>query len=228
MDNIWELKGSDWVPLSAAWGWHVTAASRATSSVTQAAQVLAFTAWGHGEHHNSRDANLVSLSYIFSFSFKRRCELLLFLTLEVLKYIWTNHIDQSVFLIWNHHKCLTWLFPTHLNTYARGLRPLWIFLILKCGQRLYTSESDVYRRQILTSKVDYIIMYPNGLVIKKKTRFLTRKINDKPSVQMYPLTFAIFYLWLLIRCHQDKFNLKKYWPRSSSHFLTQLSYAKVA
>ena len=34
-----------------------------------------------------------------------------------------------------------------------GLPPLQIFLILQCGDRLWTSESDVCRRQILTTKV---------------------------------------------------------------------------
>ena len=35
-----------------------------------------------------------------------------------------------------------------------GLRSLEICLFLQCGDRLKTSESDVDRRQILTSKVD--------------------------------------------------------------------------
>ena len=35
-----------------------------------------------------------------------------------------------------------------------GLRPLEIFLLLQRGDRLYTSESDVYRRQIVTCKDD--------------------------------------------------------------------------
>ena len=35
-----------------------------------------------------------------------------------------------------------------------GLRPLVIFLFLQCGDQLQSSESDVYRRQILTTKVD--------------------------------------------------------------------------
>ena len=35
-----------------------------------------------------------------------------------------------------------------------GVRPLEFFLILQREERLYTSESDVYRRQILTYKVD--------------------------------------------------------------------------
>ena len=33
-----------------------------------------------------------------------------------------------------------------------GLRPLEFFIFFPCGDRLYTSESDVYRRQILTYK----------------------------------------------------------------------------
>ena len=35
-----------------------------------------------------------------------------------------------------------------------GLRPLEIFLLVQRGDRLKSSESDVYRRQILTTKVD--------------------------------------------------------------------------
>ena len=58
---------------------------------------------------------------------------------------------NGFFSIGNHHKCL---FLVHLNTYVMGLRPLHIFLVLQCGDRLQTSESDVYKRQILTSKVD--------------------------------------------------------------------------
>ena len=46
-----------------------------------------------------------------------------------------------------------YLFPLHLNTYVMGLRPVEIFKFLQCGDRLYTSESDV-RRQILTYKDD--------------------------------------------------------------------------
>ena len=33
-----------------------------------------------------------------------------------------------------------------------GLRPLEIFYFFQRGDRLYTSESDVYRRQIMTYK----------------------------------------------------------------------------
>ena len=40
----------------------------------------------------------------------------------------------------------------HLNTYVMGLRPLEIFQFFQCEDRLDTSESDVYRRQILTYK----------------------------------------------------------------------------
>ena len=35
-----------------------------------------------------------------------------------------------------------------------GIRSLEIVLLFQCGLRLKSSESDVYRRQILTTKVD--------------------------------------------------------------------------
>ena len=43
----------------------------------------------------------------------------------------------------------------HLNTYGISLRPLQIHVLslFKREDRLYTSQSDVYRRQILTYKV---------------------------------------------------------------------------
>ena len=34
---------------------------------------------------------------------------------------------KGLFSIWNNHKCLSYLFPLHLNTYVMGLQPLWIF-----------------------------------------------------------------------------------------------------
>ena len=43
-------------------------------------------------------------------------------------------------------------FRVHLSTYVMRLRPLIIFEFFQCGDRLFTSESDVYRRQILTYK----------------------------------------------------------------------------
>ena len=56
------------------------------------------------------------------------------------------------FLILNHPYCPSYPFLFHLNTYVMGLWPLEIFKFFQCGDRLYTSESDVCRRQILTSK----------------------------------------------------------------------------
>ena len=41
----------------------------------------------------------------------------------------------------------------HLNTYGIFLRRLEIFVLLQHGERLFSAESDVYRRQILTTKV---------------------------------------------------------------------------
>ena len=70
----------------------------------------------------------------------------------MLGYLYNNHEDETFFTIWNHHKCLNYLFLIHLNTYVMGLRPLEIFSLFQCGERLYTSESVVYRQQILTYK----------------------------------------------------------------------------
>ena len=65
-----------------------------------------------------------------------------------------------------------------MNTYVRGLQPIQIYLLLQRGDRLQTSEydvsfsagidfrrqSDVYRRQILTSIVDPHAARVNAMV----------------------------------------------------------------
>ena len=43
--------------------------------------------------------------------------------------------------------------PLQLNTYVICVRPLQICNFFQCRDRLYMSESDVIRRQIVTSKV---------------------------------------------------------------------------
>ena len=60
---------------------------------------------------------------------------------------------KGVFSILKHHKCLNKRFLIHLNTDVMGLWSLEIFLLSQCAYRLQSSESDVYRRQILTTKV---------------------------------------------------------------------------
>ena len=56
-----------------------------------------------------------------------------------------------------------------------GLRPLEIFLLLQCEDRLLSSESDVYRRQILTTKV-----YPRAVRVKPTVglRLLSSEISN--------------------------------------------------
>ena len=51
------------------------------------------------------------------------------------------------------------------------LRLLRIFLLLQCGDRLYSSESDVYRRQFLTTKVDPRAVRVEGETYLHSTRF---------------------------------------------------------
>ena len=45
-------------------------------------------------------------------------------TPKTLKYVCINHGDKRFFSIWNHHKCLSFVFPLHFNTYVMCLRPL--------------------------------------------------------------------------------------------------------
>ena len=62
---------------------------------------------------------------------------------------------KGFFSVWNHHKCLIHFILIHLNT---GLWYGYTSIINNftlTGDRLQSSESDVHRRQILTS-----IVYP--------------------------------------------------------------------
>ena len=74
------------------------------------------------------------------------------LTLKALKYSIQTTWRPKCFSIWNQHKCLS-------SFRFISIPMLWssviiIILLFQCEDRLQTSESDVYRRQILTSKVD--------------------------------------------------------------------------
>ena len=60
-----------------------------------------------------------------------------------LKYLCINHRDQKIFLICNHRKYLSQLFPLHLNTYVMGRRELYIINSFGAGMQ--------FRRQNLTS-----------------------------------------------------------------------------
>ena len=67
-----------------------------------------------------------------------------------------------------------------------GLRPLIFFLIFQCGDRLYTSESDVYRRQILTYEDG-----PRTERVKYITLPLESKYTSKFNTQrLYPMYAA--------------------------------------
>ena len=75
----------------------------------------------------------------------------------------------------NHQKCLSQLFLVHLHTYVMGLRPLEIVELLQSGDQLWTSESDVYGRQIVTfpqsvCKKEVISEDSDGLTTKADPR----------------------------------------------------------
>ena len=92
-----------------------------------------------------------------------------------------------------------------------SLRPLSIYKFFQCGDRLYTSESDDHRRQILTSKVN-----PHAV-----------RVNPYPAVTTI-FVFNLFYLstnsLLLgvkyVSKHQDlqifALKLNKYEPFSAT------------
>ena len=59
-----------------------------------------------------------------------------------------NMEAKGFYSIWNHHDCLSQLFPIHLNNYVMGLQPLEIFYFYSAGIDLsrqnltYTQTSD--------------------------------------------------------------------------------------
>ena len=68
-----------------------------------------------------------------------------------------------------------------------GLRPLEIVLFFQCGDRLYTSESAVYRRQILTYKDGPRAERVNAQIISLKTTLDYAKIL---IIMVYIFLFA--------------------------------------
>ena len=73
------------------------------------------------------------------------------LILTALKYLCIDHGDQFFFSIWNHDKCLSQLFPLHLNTYtyivASELKdPIWHSLEWQIGS--FSSEATICLRSL--------------------------------------------------------------------------------
>ena len=72
---------------------------------------------------------------------------------------------SKVFLkpsFWNHHECLSQLFPIHLNTYVMGLRPLEIFLILQCGDQILTTKVDPRAVRLTICNADILVRINHG------------------------------------------------------------------
>ena len=76
--------------------------------------------------------------------------------------------------------CLSQLFPLYLNTYVMDLRPLEIILFFQRGSHLYTSESDVYRRQIPTYKDG-----PRAVRVKNTLKTMILYIYRKPGAAFF-------------------------------------------
>ena len=77
------------------------------------------------------------------------------LILTAMKYFGANHEDQSFFQFESNINVLVSSFRLSLihMLWVYGYY-IYVYSYSHCGDRLCTSESDVYRSQILTSKVD--------------------------------------------------------------------------
>ena len=73
----------------------------------------------------------------------------------------------------------------HLNTYVMVIRNILIFSV---RDRLYTSESDIYRRQILMSEVG-----PRSERVNRKTMSLCDFIESE-----YLFRFCYIYIYIYL------------------------------
>ena len=123
------------------------------------------------------------------------------------KYVYINRGDQHFFLIWNHHKWLSQLFPLHLNTYVMCLRPLEI---------LYSFSVGIdFRRQDLTStdvRSWRLKLTPalKGLIPSKQETFTRCLLKISPPSATLArhwatlIEHATFCMWLSVRALTDR------------------------
>ena len=75
-----------------------------------------------------------------------------------------------------------------------GLRSLEIFKLLRCGDRLYTSETDVYRRQNLT--------YKDGPLAERVSQVVPG-MTTSPSKHCYITTQIVYHITISIAICQQ-------------------------
>ena len=108
------------------------------------------------------------------------------------------------FLILVIIKCLSQLLPLYLIIYVirvMSLRPLDYYTFLIISVRLYISESDVCRRQILTSKhgprtgrVNFLRQFYFSIDLSNSPSTLYTKADNRMSqIADYKLNTALFY-----------------------------------
>ena len=88
-----------------------------------------------------------------------------------------------------------------------GIRSLEICLFLQWGDRLYTSESDVYRRQILSSKVDH------GVVRVKAQTYQCEFACVRIRVIGFHAGFRLTTIW---RWKRETSHIQRWFSRSCS------------
>ena len=129
---------------------------------------------------------------------------------------------RKFFKTWNHHKCLSYLFPLQLNTQLMGLRPLLVSYFFQRGDSFYTSESDVCRRQILAYKDG-----PRAERIERQCIIILNYISHDYADQL-TIDASNWYFCTRIQCRFSPW--KKEWINGSSMLTwlrTSLRFAKI-
>ena len=88
----------------------------------------------------------------------------------LLKFYINQDINMIKGFFSNRHKCLIlWTLSASFEYPCYGSYAIIKMLLFQCGGRLYTAESDVYRRQNLTFKVD-----PRAVRVSGISRYMFR------------------------------------------------------
>ena len=115
------------------------------------------------------------------------------LTLKPLKYFVSTKETKGLYSIWNHHKCLIWLYLHHLNTYVMCLRLIDIFIFFSVGiifmcQNLMSTDVGLWRIKTvpalkeLNTYVSWSIVMKGSVIWKKTKMFLPHpliKLRDR-------------------------------------------------
>ena len=138
-------------------------------------------------------------------------------------------IKKHFLSIWNHHKCLSYLFPLHLNTYVMGLRSLCIFYFFSAGidfwRQNLTSTDVRFRRLKSIPALQGLLIKRCGMCIEVRrllNMIYQTAINPHPlHVTRTPRQRSLEGNWRRRRASKrtdgrvGHLHCSAYWPRSS-------------